>query len=62
MRLLFLVMVVLFSVAACTGVTETNVVPLPCSTDAQCGDGLRCLPVDGGAPDGGFTGVCETRP
>ena len=59
MRLCSLLIVMLLG--GCTGVTETNVNPLPCSSDAQCGEGLRCLPVDADVPDGGFSGVCETR-
>lgn len=42
--------------------TETNVMRVPCRTDADCGGDLRCEPLDANAlADGGHTGLCETR-
>lgn len=38
------------------GGTETNVQGVPCTSDAQCGEELRCLPVIGAA-EGGM--VCQ---
>jgi hypothetical protein len=39
--------------------TETNVQGVPCTSDLQCGEELRCLPV-ADAADGGM--VCQKPP
>lgn len=41
------------------GGTETNVQGVPCTSDADCGEELRCLAV-AGATDGGK--VCQKPP
>lgn len=46
--------------AAGSGATETNVAPAPCSSHADCPDGIDCKFFDGGAADaGGFCDVGE---
>lgn len=49
---------------ACTGVTETNVTPAPCTTDEECGPAHRCEPLDdldGAATDGDVPHFCRPR-
>lgn len=45
---------------ACTGATETNVSPAPCTRAEECAPGQRCAPLDGAAPsDGGTPLFCQ---
>lgn len=51
----------LWVLVGCDSATETNVMPVPCTMDSQCGGDLRCILPDGGLLDGGAIGTCETR-
>ena len=54
--------------AACSGATETNVYPILCTSDADCGPSGRCVPelldageVDAGGTDAGPSSFCRPR-